>query len=82
METQPDPLLSFLPLFLVGVIFSIPAYFLAKEKGRSPLKWVLLCFIPFANIFFIYYFIATPNTRLEKKIDALLEAQGIHTTSE
>jgi hypothetical protein len=77
MSPAPEPsLLSFLPLILIGVIFAVPAYMLAVEKGRNPWKWVILCLIPFVNIFCIWYFVGTPSTRLERKIDELLKAQG------
>lgn len=76
MESQVASSLSFLgPLFIVGVMFAIPAYMLAIEKGRNPWKWVILCFIPIVNVFCIWYFTGTPSTRMEKKIDELLKAQ-------
>lgn len=77
MNPAPEPsLVSLLPLMLFGVIFAIPAYILAVEKGRKPWKWVLLCLIPFVNMFCMWYFVGTPSSRLEKKIDELLKAQG------
>lgn len=72
----PSPLLSLLPLVVMGVIFAIPAYMLAKEKGRNPWKWAILSLIPVVNWFCIWYFVGTPSTRLENKIDALLKLQG------
>lgn len=74
-ETAPDPLLSFLPLIIMSTLFAIPAYVLAKEKGRNPWKWVILSLIPIVNMACIWYFVGTPSTRLENKIDTLLKAQ-------
>lgn len=75
-ETAPGPLLGLLPIILMSTIFAVPAYMLAKEKGRNPWKWVILSLIPIVNMVCIWYFIGTPSTRLENKIDAILKAQG------
>lgn len=77
--TTPSPLFSLIPLLFIGFVIAIPAYLLAKEKGRNPLKWVILGLIPVVNWICIWYFVGTPSTRLENKIDALLKAQGEKT---
>jgi len=69
---QADPLTSLIPLIIVSLIFGIVAHMLAKEKGRNVVKWTILGFIPFVNIFCMSYFIGAANLRLEEKIDQLL----------
>lgn len=74
--TLQTSLLGFLPFLLVGAVFAIPSYLLAIEKGRNPWKWVILCLIPLVNIPCTGYFVGTPSSRLERKIDELLKVQG------
>jgi hypothetical protein len=33
--------------------------------------------IPFVNFFCMWYFVGTPSSRLERKMDELLKAQGL-----
>ena len=73
---QPDPVLQFLPLLIVSLPFGFVARALAKEKGRNVLKWTVLGFLPFINVMCVWYFAGAANLRLERKIDALLSAQG------
>lgn len=76
MEGEPSPILSFVPLFTLGILMAIPAGMLAKEKGRSVVKWVILALIPIVNFAAIWYFIGTPDKRLGEKLDALLAQRG------
>ena len=69
---QADPLLSFLPLILISVIFGIVAHMLAKEKGRNVFKWTILGSIPIVNIYCLFFFVGAANLRLEEKVDRLL----------
>jgi hypothetical protein len=69
---QVEPLLSFLPLLLISVIFGIVAHMLAKEKGRNVVKWTILGFIPVVNIYCLFFFVGATNLRLEEKVDQLL----------
>jgi hypothetical protein len=80
MDTTSDPslLFSLLPLLFIGVLMAVPAYMLAIEKGRNPWKWSILCLIPLVNVACMWYFVGTPGSRLERKIDDLLA----HTRSE
>ena len=75
-ESQQLSLLSFAPAIVTGLLLAIPASLLAKEKGRSPWKWAILCLIPIVNFACFFYFVGTPSTRLEQKIDALFQRQG------
>jgi hypothetical protein len=70
---QADPLISFLPLILISIIFGIVAHMLAKEKGRNVVKWTILGFIPIVNIYCLFFFVGAANLRLEEKIDQLLK---------
>jgi cbb3-type cytochrome oxidase subunit 1 len=78
MQQTPEAnLMAFLPLFLMSLFFGFVGYFLAKDKGRPVLRWTILSVIPFANVFCLAYLIGSTNLRLEKKLDALLKAQGV-----
>ena len=76
METNPNPLMSFLPLIIISLFFGLVAHFLAKEKGRNVTLWTVLGFIPVVNIPCVWFFIGAANLNVEKKLDALLERLG------
>jgi len=79
MNQEPSVLAAFLPLILIGVFFAIPAAILAKEKGRNPVKWVILSLIPLVNGFCLMYLVGTPSSRIEEKVDLLLKRHGLST---
>jgi hypothetical protein len=66
-------LIAFLPLVIISIFIAIPAYLLAKEKGRNVRLWTVLGLIPMVNFICMWFFVGAVNLRLEKKIDALLE---------
>jgi hypothetical protein len=73
MQAHPgSPFLSLLPLLLMSLCMGVASYFLAKDKGRSPVKWAILGSIPIVNFACVWYFIGASNLRLERKIDALI----------
>jgi hypothetical protein len=49
---------------------------LAKDKGRNVRKWTIWGFVPFVNLLLVPYFMGAANLRAERKLDALLQAQG------
>jgi hypothetical protein len=69
-------LLQLLPLAIVSVVFGFVARALAKDKGRDVPLWTVLGFIPVVNILFAWFFVGASNLRIERKLDALLRAQG------
>lgn len=72
MQPAPDPWLSLLPLFIFTALFAIPVYFIAKEKGLSPVKFTLLALIPGIGWISVWYVIGASNRRVEQKLDAIL----------
>lgn len=59
-----------------AVFFGIVSRLLAKEKGRNVLAWTILGCIPVVNVFCMMFFVGAANLRQERKLDALLKAQG------
>ncbi|WP_148281768.1 hypothetical protein [Paraburkholderia phenoliruptrix] len=73
MQHPSDPtFISFMPLLLVSLALAVSAYFLAKDKGRAPFRWALVCLIPGFNAACIFFLAGSTSLRLERKIDALL----------
>ena len=63
---------AFLPLILMQLIFILIGNRLAKDKGRSVLRWTILSFIPFIGIFLTWFLIGASDKGLEQKIDRVL----------
>lgn len=77
---MPDPFQQFLEALISVLIVSLPvgltARRLARDKGRNVTKWTIYGFIPFINLLLLWYFAGASNLRMERKLDALLQAQG------
>ena len=77
---MPDPFQQFLEALISVLIVSLPVGFiarrLARDKGRNVTKWTIYGFIPFINFILVWYFVGASNLRMERKLDALLQAQG------
>jgi len=77
---MPDPFLQFLEALIPLLTVSLPVGFiarrLARDKGRNVTKWTIYGFIPFINFILVWYFVGASNLRMERKLDALLQAQG------
>ena len=71
-QVQPSPILSFAPIIILSIGFSIIAGLLAKDKGRNILLWVILGLIPIVNFWCMPYIVGASNLRLERKLDALM----------
>jgi hypothetical protein len=69
-------LLQLLPLAIVSVVFGFVSRALAKDKGRDVPVWTVLGFIPIVNMFVAWFFVGASNLRVERKLDAILRAQG------
>jgi hypothetical protein len=76
MTMQPNPILQFIPLMIISLVMGFVARALAKDKGRNVLNWTVLGFLPIINFMCAWYFVGATNLRMERKIDALLSAQG------
>jgi hypothetical protein len=44
-----------MPFVILGILFAIGNWYLAKSMNRSAPVWVILSLIPIVNIFFFYY---------------------------
>lgn len=75
-EAQPNALMQFIPLLTMGFFFGFVVIALAKEKGRKIGLWAVLGFLPLINFYLFWFFVGASNQRVERKIDALLSAQG------
>jgi len=56
--------------------FGLMTRSLAIEKGKNAAKWTFIGFIPIVCFFAFYYIAGATNEPLERKIDALLDAQA------
>lgn len=63
-------------LVLISLVFGFIVRRLAKDKGRNVTKWTIWGFIPIVNFMLTWYFAGAANLRAERKLDALLRAQG------
>ena len=68
-------MMSFIPLLLLSMIFGFVGRYLAKDKGRPVVKWMIISFIPVINYFCMIFLIGCSNLRLERKLDELLAGQ-------
>lgn len=73
---QPSAIMQFLPILLISFVFGFVVRRLAKDKGRNVTKWTIWGFIPIVNLMLAWYFVGASNLRAERKLDALLKAQG------
>ncbi len=71
--TQPNPMISFLPLVIIMVPLIFVVRKLAIEKGKNVVLWTILACIPIVNFIILWYIVGTPNKRLEDKLDKILE---------
>lgn len=72
-QSELNPFISLIPLFLITTMLGVVAHLLAKEKGRNVALWTVLGAIPGINMFCMVFFIGAANLRLERKIDQLLQ---------
>ena len=56
-------LLGFAVTMSIMVTFAVLGFFLAKRRGRSPQKWMVLCFL--FNVWAFIYLWSLPNVRVE-----------------
>lgn len=75
-ESQPSVLMQFIPLLLISIFLGFVVIALAKEKGRRVGLWAFLGFLPIVNFYLFWFLVGASNQRVERKIDALLSAQG------
>lgn len=72
MENQPSILLQFVPMLVLSIGLGFQSLFLAKNKGRNVALWAIAGFLPFVNIFCIWYLVGSSNLRHERKLDEIL----------
>jgi len=53
---QVNPIIQFIPLFLIYIILAIFMTPIAKRKGKKPWLNIIMCFIPLVNFFWVYMF--------------------------
>jgi len=71
--SQPNPIISLLPLVIVMVPMIFVIWRLAKEKGKNTTLWTILACIPFVNFIILPYIVGTPSKTLENKLNKILE---------
>lgn len=77
MNWQPNPLLGFVPLFLLSVPLAFVLYFLAKRKGADAPFFFVLGLLPLINWLATVYLVGAPDLVLHAKMDRLLsELEG------
>jgi len=78
MNQPPPGIVSFLPMFLIGIIFFFFLLRMARRKGKS---WFVafFAFVPFVNVFYALWLASLPEESILKRIDELersLRIQG------
>lgn len=71
---QPNPILALLPIILIAIPIAIVVNILAREKGKNITLWTILACIPIINFISIFYIVGTTNSKVEAKMDKILEA--------
>jgi hypothetical protein len=71
-QQNPFASLILLVLIMIPMVFVINK--LAREKGKNVTLWTILACIPFLNFISIAYIVGAPSTRLEDKMDKIMEA--------
>lgn len=71
-EQATSIFVSLIPLMIMSVLMAIGSFFLAREKGRSRLKWTILACIPFVNFCTIWMLVGMTNLHTERKLDRVL----------
>jgi hypothetical protein len=72
MNSQPNPLLGFVPILLLSIPLAFVLYFLAKRKGQNGPLYFVLGLLPFVNGFATVYIVGAPDLTLHAKMDRLL----------
>jgi len=72
--TQPNPLMSFLPLLILMIPLIFIIRKLAMEKGKNVILWTVLACIPVVNFVILWYIVGTPSKIMEDKMDKILDA--------
>lgn len=68
--------MSLVSLIITSLAFGLVGYFLARDKGRNVLVWTIVTIIPLLNVFCLAFLVGASNLRMERKLDAILHAQG------
>lgn len=71
-------MISLIPYLFVCLTLGIAGYFLAKDKGRPAGRWAVFCLIPGINAACIFFLVGATNLRIERKLDAILNARADH----
>ena len=72
MAQETSLLGALLPLMLMSAMGSPVGYALAKKKGYNPVRWAVLCALPFFNFVFVWYCVGGASRHIEEKIDRAL----------
>lgn len=71
---QPNPITALLPIILIIIPIAILVNILAREKGKNVTLWTILACIPVINFISVFYIVGTTNSKVEAKMDKILEA--------
>lgn len=75
LPTDNFSLTQLFSLSLSALVFGTIGFFLAKDKGRKILPWTIVSALPLVNIFCLIFLVGSSSLRIERKLDALLQAQ-------
>ena len=65
--------MSFLPMIFLAVPFIILNGIISKRKGKSPIKYILLSFIPFLGLCLTIYLVSFLDKDIQDKINTIYE---------
>ena len=71
MEGEASTLISLLPLLVMSSTWVPLGFILAKRKGRSPVRFAILVFIPLVGFVFLLYLIALTDQEVYDRLDRI-----------
>ena len=69
---QPDIIPVMMMTLFVFIPLLILVIFISKRKGKNPIKYALLSFIPFAVFYIILYLISLTDQVVNEKMDKII----------
>ena len=83
-QVQPAPpppslIVAFIPWLFLGAIFGVVLATMAKRKGKNPVLWFFLGFIPLVGFYLAFILASRPDAALLERIRRLEDQAAADT---